>query len=404
MLGVLLSVVYRNPLLFVDPQMFSEDVFVYFNEHRLLGSAALIEFYSGYLQICCRLIAFIVGFAPARYAAALYAAFFVLTIVATSAVLYTSPIFTGWGKVLAALALVCSPTNSEVFFGMCYTQWIMAPIVGLALYESPTTKGRLAVLLTYFAIVGLSSPLVIIAAPFVAWKALNERTRYSLALCALTALSATIQLHGILGRTAANAATGTKFERAFAATSVFYSWLTGPHYPGFAVAAFVSVITLVAVSYYLWSNRKAAYRPAVYFLAYGALAVVAGCLQVDASLHANQFLFGARYFYVTIVFIVLAIIIIEQNSVRHALTLPVTALVLGAIYAAHVRNMNVHFTNRTWPQVADCVEHSSNCVTLMNPGNTGYIRVPSDSELKLMSLQDRLQFRTMQRRDPNKAS
>jgi hypothetical protein len=169
-LGVLLSVMYRNPLLFTDPQMLAEDLFVYFNEDRLFGVSALIMPYSGYLQLCCRIIAFVVGYAPARYAADLYAAFFVATIFATSVVIYASPIFTGWGKVLAALALVCSPTNSEVFLGMLYTQWIMAPVVGLALYESPTTRGRSVILLTYFGIIGLSSPLVILAAPCVLWK------------------------------------------------------------------------------------------------------------------------------------------------------------------------------------------------------------------------------------------
>ncbi|MGY3419744.1 folate-dependent tRNA-U54 methylase TrmFO/GidA [Bradyrhizobium sp. F1.13.4] len=49
-LGTLLSVMHRNPLLFTDPQMFSEDIFVYFNEDRLFGASAVVEPYSGYLD------------------------------------------------------------------------------------------------------------------------------------------------------------------------------------------------------------------------------------------------------------------------------------------------------------------------------------------------------------------
>ncbi|MGY3419745.1 hypothetical protein ACVWZW_000220 [Bradyrhizobium sp. F1.13.4] len=308
--------------------------------------------------------------------------------------IYTSPVFTGWGKVLAALALVCSPTNSEVFFGMPYTQWIMAPVVALALYESPTTRGRTAVLLTYFAMVGLSAPFVIIAAPFVALKAFKERTRYSFALCAITVATAVVQLQGIIVRQSHNAASGSIFERAFAATSVFYSWATGPQYPGMWIAIAIGVPTLAFAVWYFWQNwQLGGQRAFIYFVAYGGLVLVAGCLHVDASLHANQFLFGARYFYPTVVWIVLAFIIVEQNSRRRRVTLPIVAMVLGAIYAAHVADMSVHFTNRTWAETATCVENGSNCIAAMNPGNTGSVRVPSDSELQTMSMPERLQFR-----------
>ncbi|MGY8665398.1 hypothetical protein Q3C01_23955 [Bradyrhizobium sp. UFLA05-109] len=394
-LGVLFAVFYRNPLLLTDPQMFSEDLFIYFNEDRLFGADALVRPYAGYLQICCRIIAFVTGFFPARYAAELYATFFVGTIFATAAVIYASPIFTGWGKVLAALALVYSPTGSETLFGMPYTQWIMAPVAGLALYESPASKGRMVVLLGYFALIGLSSPMVILAAPFVLWKTFSERTRYALWLCAITALCVAVQLHGIITRSAANPADGTVVERAFAASSIFYSWLTGPHYPGFWTALAISLPTFVLAAWYLWDNRTE--RAIIYLVGYGGLALIAGCLQVDASLHANQFLFGARYFYPPIVLFVLALIAIEQKTERGFMTLPIAAVSLGLIYAARVTNMNVHFTNRNWIETAECVEHSADCITGLNPGNTGSVRVPSDAELKTMSSHERVAFRNSER-------
>ncbi len=397
LLGVMGAVFYRNPLLLTDPQMFSEDIFVYFNEDRLFGASALIRPYAGYIQLCCRIIAFIVGFFPARYAADLYAAFFVATILATSAVIYTSPIFTGWGKVIAALALVYSPTGSETFFGMPYTQWIMAPVVGLALYESPTTRTRAAVLLGDFAMLGLSAPFVILAAPFVAWKAYRERSRYSYALCAIAVAVTIIQIHGIIGRSAINPAAGSIFERAFMATSVFYAWATGPDYPGFRRAVAISVPTVAFAFWYLWQNRKGNERALLYFVAYGAVVLGAGCLQVDAPLHANQFLFGARYFYPPVVLFVLTFVVIEQNSNRASLSIPLVAAAMGLVFVTHVTNMNIHFTYRNWSETADCLEHRSNCVTGLNPGNTGSVRIPSGSELKTMSTTDRLKFINEQR-------
>lgn len=395
--AVLFSVTYRNSLLLTDPQMFSEDLFVYFNGDRLFGASALIAPYSGYLQLCCRLIAFVAGFFSARHTANLYAGFFLLTIFATSAVIYTSPIFTGWGKVMAALALVYSPTGSEVFFGMCYTQWIMAPVIALALYESPTTRGRTAALYFYFAMVGLSSPFVVLAAPFVFWKTFTERTRYAYILSAITVAVALIQLHGMLDRQAHNPAAGSMFERAFSATSIFYSWATGPIYPGAAIAINISVPILAAAIWYFWSNWKLAKRALIYFVAFGLIGLVAGCLHVGADLHANQFLFGARYFYPPVVLFVLTFIVVEQNSSRASVTLPIMAIVLGWIYSSYVVDMESHFTNRTWSETAACIKYGSNCVAGSNPGKTGSVRVPSESELKTMSKEDRLKFYSEER-------
>lgn len=391
------STVFRNPTLFFDPQMVSEDLMVYFNEDKLFGARALIEPYSGYLPLCCRLIAFIAGIFPARYAAGIYSAFFVATILASSAISFSSPAFTGWGKVLAAVSLTCAPTNSEVFFGMLYTQWIMAPLAALAMYERPSTRGRMAVLILCFALVGLSSPFVVLAIPFVLWKTWSERTRYSLWLCGTAFAALLVQLPGIMSRSSGNYTGGSSVERAFQATSLLYSWLTGPHYPDLRIAVAVAIPTLLFLTVYLWQNRAVVSRPLLYFTTYGTLTVVPGCLWVDPSLHANQFFFGARYFYPSVVLLVLSFIVVEQKRSRRKTTFPIITVLLAAIYTAHVSPISDHVTNRNWQEISACVETSRDCSALLNPGNTGTVKVPSELELRSMTKDDRIRFRVNQR-------
>jgi hypothetical protein len=163
------------------------------------------------------------------------------------------------------------------------------------------------------------------------------------------------------------------------------------------IAIAVSLPTFIFLVWYFWTSRQLARQALIYFVAYGGLVLLAGCMQVDASLHANQFLFGARYFYPPVVLIVLAFIAIEQNSGRDRITLPIIASGLGSVYAAHVISISGYFTNRTWAKTASCIERSADCVVVLNPGTIGSVRVPSDSELLKMLLVDRLKFRDRQR-------
>ncbi|UPT90409.1 hypothetical protein HAP41_0000016625 [Bradyrhizobium barranii subsp. apii] len=111
-------------------------------------------------------------------------------------------------------------------------------------------------------------------------------------MCAITVATAVIQLQGIIVRQSHNAADGSIFERAFAATSVFYSWAKGPQYPGMWIAIAIGVPTLAFAVWYFWQNWQLGQRAFIYFVAYGGLVLVAGCLHVDASLHDQRFLLG----------------------------------------------------------------------------------------------------------------
>jgi hypothetical protein len=256
---ILLGIMRHNPGLFFHPQLHSEDLFVFFNENRLFGVDAFVQPYAGYYQFASRIIAFIAGFAPLDDVPAIYAVLFITAIVGASLVIYTSPAFSGWGKALAALIIVASPTGSEVFLGMCYTLWILVPAASLALYERPSSAGRSALLIGVFVVMGLSSSFSVIAVPFVLVKLITERSRYATALAIASALVAGVQLPGLLGRAAATATSGSLIERLLQGKSVLYTWLTGAGYPGYPVPAILSLVMLWLIARYLWRHRSVAW-------------------------------------------------------------------------------------------------------------------------------------------------
>ncbi|MET0969133.1 MAG: hypothetical protein ABWY18_08035 [Tardiphaga sp.] len=391
--GIVALLFHRNATLFTHPQFWAEDLFVYFIDDRLFGASALVEPYNGYVQISCRLIAFLAGFAPPEWAPSLYAAMFVGVVAATAAVVYTSPAFHGWWKCVAALVLLASPTDSEVFFGMCYTQWVMAPVVALALYETPKSATRMVVLLVWFASVGLSSPFTLIATPFVLYKWATERTRYATVLSAAAVAIAVIQLHDVWQRFAESPRTGSSFERGSAAFTMLYRWAVGSQYPGVVTAVTISTIVAIVAVCYLWLYRRTGQRAIIYVLVYGLVLLVTGCLPIDPALQPNQFGAGARYFYLPAVFIVWTILILQQTAPRHG-TISIAVVVFGfaAMYLAHVKPASIHYKDTAWPATAACLKTETICKSGLNPYIIGSVYVPTDQQLRDMTLNQRRSF------------
>lgn len=395
--GTVLAVAHRNPSLVLSPRLFCEDLFVFFNEDRLFGAWAFVQPYAGYYQLSSRIIAFAAGFAPPTVIPSLYAALFILVILTSAMMLYTSPVFSGWGKVLAALAIVASPTGSEVFYGMCYSLWITAPIAALALYERPISRVRAALLLWFYLMVGLSSAFIVLVAPLAIIKLFTERSRYAICIAAVTLLAIAAQARGMFNRAGATVTSGSVVERLSIAKSVFYSWIVGPGDPGEAMAIVLCIAVMALAAWYLWRNRHIASRATLYFVGFGMTVLVASCLTLPPQIYSNPFESGARYFYLAVVLSVLAVIAIEQSSPRWRTTLPIVAAVLAANYAAWVHDLNDQLLDRNWGQTVACLQTSSNCVAVLNPPGVGSTRVPSDSELKQMTWADRGAFRAQQR-------
>lgn len=391
-IGVFLLLLHRNSTLFFAPQLWAEDVFIYFNDDRLFGAAAILRQWNGFIQLCCRLIAFAGGMVPAEFAPRIYTSGFVAAILLTAALAYTSPAFRGWGKTLAALALLAAPVSSEIFLGMCYTQWVMGPAVGLAIYERNPSRMRGTILAAAFAMVGFSSPFTILASPWLVWKALQERTTYAMLLVALTVVAGLLHFQNIFGRFVGYDRVGTPIERLSAASSIFYRWLVGAEDPSFIVALIISLVTIGLVAWYAWSVRAVAFRPALYLVSYGAMLIAIGCYTSDATLHPHQFGANGRYFYIPMVLFIWALIIIEQTFARARFSLPAMAAVLAALYATNVNGNAGLFRNLDWGKTVLCLRTEPECQTETNPSFVGPRRIPTDQQIRTFSTDDRVRF------------
>jgi hypothetical protein len=393
--GVISLLLWRNDTLFFHPQLWAEDSFIYFLDNRTLGIAALIEPYNGYVQICCRIIASIAGLAPASLAPRIYESAFIGAIFLTAFLIYTSPTFKGWGKTFATLALVGAPATSEVFLGMCYTQWLLAPTVALSLYEAPTSRLRACVLVACFALVGFSSPFVLIAAPFVALKLARERTPFAVAVAGMTAANAFFHLHSMIDRFGNSAQQGSLSDKLAVSATVLYGWLFGARIVNSTAAAIVAVLSAVSIVFYLWANRRIAGRPVMYFFCYGVALLMVGCGAVNPDEAPNQWGNDGRYFYVPIVLVIWTFVAIEQQVIRRAWTLPVAAAGLATLFAANVQSVSGKFGTDSWTAAAKCLKESATaCVWPIVPL---YLResvsIPSDVQLKTLERDELRKFR-----------
>lgn len=391
--GLLAFVLFRNHRLIVSPELWAEDFDVYFVGDRLFGLQALIIPYNGFVQLCCRVVAFVSGFAPLEMIPRLYASFFLASIIWTGWLTFVSRAFKGWGKNAAVLALVACPIGSEVFYGMCYMQWVMGPAVALALYERNPTRNHAAVLASTFALVGLSSPFTIIAAPFVAFKAITERTLYSKILAAIAALAGLLQIVYVVRRAASTASASTLSDKATYFSSIFFRWLVGYEELSTAAAVNISLAVVVAGVWFLWRHRKVAPRPTIYFLGFGLTFLAISCYTAPPLDHVNQFQNYGRYFYIPVVLVLWTMVSILGRGGLHQFALVAALLWLFTINVGHGVGDQVADVN--WPASARCLRTEKHCEMDINPTVLGRRTAPSDMELRAMTKIDGIKFKAM---------
>ncbi|MCP3469956.1 hypothetical protein NLM33_06385 [Bradyrhizobium sp. CCGUVB1N3] len=328
------------------------------------------------------MIAFVVGFAPPSLAPRLYDGAFVAAVALTCLLTFTSPAFKGWGRAFATLAVVGAPVSSEVFLGMCYTQWILAPVVALALYEIPESRTRACALACVFFLVGASSPFTLVAAPLVLWKAWSERSGFSYALLAIDVLLATFQIQGMINRFGAEVSNVTGYSKLLVSMTVLYRWLLG-HNSDVVASTVVATLTLVAIAAYLWIYREHAKRPALYFLGYGLALLYVGASILNPAIDPNQWGSGARYFYLPVLMIIWTYVATEQCYERSTRSFRWSAGLLLLIFGIHVESAARRFGEDNWIATTDCLEASETaCALQINPSDLGQVQIPSDFQLE----------------------
>ncbi|UPT90399.1 hypothetical protein HAP41_0000016575 [Bradyrhizobium barranii subsp. apii] len=393
--ALLVFIFIRNDRLVLSPELWAEDFNIYLVEDRLFGYRALLLPYNGFVQLCCRIVAFISGFASLEIIPRLYASFFMISIIWTAALAFVSTAFQGWGKTAAVLALVASPVGSEVFYGMCYMQWVMGPAVALALYERNPTRDHGIALASTFALVGLSSPFTIIAAPLVAFKVFTERTLYSKALAVITALAGLVQISHVVKRASGTAAAGTLSEKTDYFTSIFFRWITGYEDISTRAATSISIAVALAGIWFLWQNKKVAARPTIYFLAFGLTLLAVSCFTAPPLDHVNQYQNYGRYFYIPLVLVIWTIIsVLRSANLRH-FTLMAALLWLFSVNVTH--GIGDHIVDVKWAASTHCLRTQQYCEMEINPTVLGPRSAPTDYQLLTLAKEERQKFKAMLR-------
>lgn len=382
----------RNSTLFLDPQLWAEDLDVYFAQDRLFGAGAILRPHNGFVQFICRIVAWLAGFADPAHVPRIYAASFIASVLATAATVYTSPAFGGPSKVLAALSVVAVPVNSEVFLSMSYIPWVIGPIVGLALYERPNTLRRAAILLGASLIVALSSPFMIIAMPIAGWKAFEERSRFSVGLLCIAFGSALFHLGPISARFLSGVPHSGLDRKLDALVSPLYRWIIGPSNLPLSLCVIIAMVTLIVAFWYFLTARPINVRAYVSFMGFGALLLVISCASLSGAGQANQYGGGARYFYIPTLLLIWTFVATGRERPGTNAVAAFSTILLSTTFASHANQNAVFFTKSEWPQVALCLRDEPECIVEALPIGLGRRRIPTDHQLKSLDAQEKMAF------------
>lgn len=380
--GLVLLLLDRNVHLFVNPQFWAEDLDVYFVQDRLLGATALLAPHNGFIQFSCRLIAWAAGFFPPPIVPHIYAYSFLAAIGGAAVLTYTSPSFSGWAKPVAALTLVAAPVSSEVFYGMCYTPWVLGPVVGLALIERNPSVVRGAVLLLVFALIGASSPFALVAIPFVAWKLYREKNQFALLLAIASVVTSMLHFRFIVDRFLHSNAGGGGADKMATFFSIFYRWAIGVSYPGAAIAFMISAASVAAIGTYFWLNRSRINRKITYFFGYGLVLLAVSCAGAYPQHDAHQFGALGRYFYIPIVMWIWTVLATEGALTRSSTTIPTATISLLVLYFAHASTQEGRVIDLEWQKTTTCLLTEVKCTSPMNPSALGEREIPTDYQIR----------------------
>jgi hypothetical protein len=172
--GAFLVLVARMPHLFLAPQFWAEDGFL-FHDAYVSGFCSIWTPLGGYLLFATRLVACITNLFPLKWTPALYlfeSAAFALAVV----YLITSPRISIPFRYLAALTVVSVASGWEMLLGLANTQWL-APIgiIALLLMHAHELKFVLFAEAVFVAMTALTGPFCFFFAPIFMFCAYRSR-------------------------------------------------------------------------------------------------------------------------------------------------------------------------------------------------------------------------------------
>ncbi|MEN8219324.1 MAG: hypothetical protein ABFS56_23780 [Pseudomonadota bacterium] len=184
----------REPDGFFNPQFWAEDGVIFFQQNLILGLAALLEPYFGYLHLIPRFISYFSGFFPVSFAPALYNFGALVITLFVINYLFSSRIQLPF-KPLLALAVVLVPSDGEILMSITNVQWFLLLLLILfIIQDKPNTRNQLLLDTLIITLIGLTGPFIVLFLPLFIFRLIYIcRSYYSVYLLSIALLLALIQ-------------------------------------------------------------------------------------------------------------------------------------------------------------------------------------------------------------------
>lgn len=163
--AIVMLLLARVPEVLSRPQFWADEGVSFFRDAWCYGYDSLFRHYSGYYHVIPRFMAYLISFAPLRYAPALYIfSSFVITALVLSLIL--SERLDLPGKPLLALFVILVPHDGEVFANLTNIQWILAiGLLVMVLMKPGKSRYALTGDAAYVSLAGLTGPYIVTLLP-----------------------------------------------------------------------------------------------------------------------------------------------------------------------------------------------------------------------------------------------
>jgi hypothetical protein len=194
----MLILFFRRPEMFLHPEFWGEDGWVFFVQADTQGAGALVAPYNGYHHFLLRIIAAVAAGLDARWIPAAYVGVNLLLVLLIAIALF-SPRSNLPNPAACALAIVLLPHTGEVFGTLANAQWLSAlGLVWLLVARDPLNARQYTTDMLLAAIIGLTGIFSILLTPLFVWRAWRRKTRPSTFLASVVAIAAAIQIWTLL--------------------------------------------------------------------------------------------------------------------------------------------------------------------------------------------------------------
>jgi len=250
-------------------------------------------------------------------------------------------------RTLAAAAVFLVPTDPEVFGIGLYTLWWAGILLLLVVLWKPDDH-RVLTRVLLLVIGGLSSPVILIAAPALVVRAVRWRQRSEIVPAAVGLAVAIVQgltliLSTITGASAAPGSSGAAFAPTMVGDYLAHSWTDSPRIR--VAAGILLLLFLIAGTLLVRSGPR---WPAV-LIGYLLVALVILSLARTAGIALDPVNAGPRYFFYPFVLISWFLLwLVTRWRWQPLVALPVAALLLGLANVApgwSRSNIDLH-----WPE------------------------------------------------------